>query len=165
VQFRFRALKGRVDLSSFWAQYRAQHLQDRKDLKENVISVWAFLGPFAILYLLPLAAFLRLFGIFGAVFSGSKEVEAREGEGGLAELEGLLRRGQLKPTDLVYADGGWQTFRHSMAFEDVCIELEQQSRPFRLAASGLSILCGVALLMGMGWAIFTVPDWILAAAR
>lgn len=140
-------------------------MQDREDMKVHSATVSLLLGPLAFLYLLPLAAALRLFGIFGAILFDSKEIEAEEGEGESSELERMLRRGRLKSADLVFVDGGWQTFQQSMAFEDVCFQLEQQSRLFRLAASGLAILGGSCLLVWLVWGIFSFPEWVMSLGR
>ena len=134
-------------------------------MKEHSWLVSSLLGPLGFLYLLPLAAALRIFGIFGALLFDSKEIDAEEGEGESSELESMLRRGRLKSTDLVFADGGWQTFQQSMAFEDVCFQLEQQSRPFRWAASGLAILGGSCLLVWLVWGIVSFPGWVESLGR
>lgn len=127
--------------------------------------VWLLLGPFAFLYLLPLAAGLRLFGLVSEVFTGAKEIDAREGAGDVAQLEAMLRRGELKSSDLVLMDGSWQTFQQAIPFEEVCFELERQARPFQLAAWVLSIVVGLLLVLGLTWFVCSIPGWIMDSAR
>ncbi|NTX14691.1 hypothetical protein HUA74_40970 [Myxococcus sp. CA051A] len=81
------------------------------------------------------------------------------------QLEAMLRRGDLKSSDLVLMDGNWQTFQQAIPFEEVCFELERQARPFQLAALALSLVLGLRLALGLTWFVCSIPDWIFDSSR
>jgi hypothetical protein len=161
MRLRYRVLKRRFDGAAFLADWRAQVQQDKRDLKQNAGFIYLLNGPFGLLLALPLSAGLRLLGIFEALVSGARQVEATELEGSASELLAQLVTGRLKATDLVLVDGAWQSFSDTPLFEDACFEAESRNRWWSWLSWALSMALGFALIAGLGWFITSIPRWTL----
>jgi hypothetical protein len=165
MRLRYRVLKRRFDGAAFLADWRAQVAQDKRELKENAGFILFLNGPFGVLLAVPLAASLRLLGVFEALISGARQVEATELEATENELQAQLLTGHVKATDLVLVDGAWQSFSETALFEDTCLEAESKNRWWSWLSWGLSMALGFALIAGLVWVITSIPRWIHESAR
>ncbi|WP_375772089.1 hypothetical protein NR798_14780 [Archangium gephyra] len=165
MRLRYRVLKRRFDGAAFLADWRAQVQQDKRDLKENAGFIYFLNGPFGLLLALPLSAGLRLLGVFEALISGARQVEASELEGSESELQAQLLTGRIKANDLVLVDGAWQSFSDTALFSDTCFEAESKNRWWSWLSWCLSMALGFALIAGLVWVITSIPRWIHESAR
>ncbi|WP_224248129.1 hypothetical protein [Hyalangium gracile] len=155
-------LKRRFDGAAFLADWKAKVQQDKRDLKQHARAIFWLNGPFALLYALPLSAGLRLMGVFEALVSGARQVEATELEGTEGELRQQLLAGRIQGTDLVLVDGGWQSFADTALFEDTCDEAQRRNRWWTWLSWSLSMLLGIALIVALIWGLFALPGWLMS---
>ena len=165
MRLKYRVLKGRFDGEAFLSEWKSGMAQDRKDLKENAGFIVSLNGPLWLLFAVPLAAVLRLFGIFEALVSGARKVESFDGEGSESQLHALLLAGHIKRTDLVQLEGHWQSFSDSPLFCDTCEEVERRHRWLEWLTLGLSVALAVGLFAFLVWAVFVLPGRLLDWAK
>ncbi|MFY0524447.1 hypothetical protein ACN28I_15175 [Archangium gephyra] len=85
--------------------------QDKRELKENSGFIFFLNGPFGVLLAVPLAASMRLFGVFEALISGARQVEATELEATENGLQAQLLTGRVKATNRVRSREDMKTAR------------------------------------------------------
>jgi hypothetical protein len=160
MRLRYRVLKRRFDGAAFLSEWRAAVRQDTKDFQENAGLIYLLNGPFGFLLALPLSAGLRLLGIFEALVSGARQVEATELEATESELQQQLLTGRVKASDLVLVDGAWQSFGDTALFEETCFEARSRDRWLSWISWVLSMALGFALIAGLVWVFLSIPRWI-----
>ena len=127
MRVRFRKLTGKMD----WAAYR----QVTEDLRQQR-------GQFA----------RPVPGDPGfALFETPKEVEAQDGEADSLQIEAMLLKGALHPTDLVATGKGWGTLSECPEFMDVCEELERRGAWRKKLYWPVIGLVALAMIAGLLW--------------